>query len=137
MPTIYSEGYSPIWEMWVKNNLQIISSLLALQSRYIKDEQALRSFQVSQERIQAMALVHEKFYQSDDLARIDFGEYIRSLAADLGNSYGLGQRQIKLKINAEKILLGVDTAIPCGLIVNELVTNSLKHAFQGRAQGEI
>ena len=121
----------------VKNNLQIISSLLNLQSRGIQDEMALRSFEVSQERIRAMALIHEKFYQSDDLARIDFGDYIRSLAADMGNFYGLGQRHIEVKIDAEEILLGVDTAIPCGLIVNELVSNSLKHAFQGREQGEI
>ena len=74
----------------VKNNLQIISSLLNLQSRDIQDDQVLSSFKASQDRIRAMALVHEKLYQSDDLARIDFGEYIESLAADLGNSYGLG-----------------------------------------------
>ena len=121
----------------VKNNLQIISSLLNLQSRGIQDEKALRSFEVSQERIRAMALIHEKFYRSDDLAKIDFGEFISSLAADLGNTYGLGQQRIELKIDAEEILLGVDTAIPCGLIVNELVSNSLKHAFQGRERGEI
>ena len=116
----------------VKNNLQIISSLLDLQSRDIHDEQALQSFQVSQDRIRAMALVHEKLYQSEDLARIDFGEYIRTLATDLGTSYGLASRDVYLKIDVEKILLGVDTAIPCGVIVNELVSNSLKHAFPDR-----
>jgi len=121
----------------VKNNLQIISSLLNLQSRDIQDEQALRAFQVSQERIRAMALVHEKLYQSEDLARIDFGEYIKSLAIDLGSSYGLSSRDIDLKIDVENILLGVDTAIPCGVIVNELVANSLKHAFPGDRTGEI
>ena len=121
----------------VKNNLQIISSLLHLQSRDIHDEQALRSFQVSQDRIRAMALVHEKLYQSDDLARIDFGDYIESLATDLGSSYGLGSRDVKLKIDVENILLGVDTAIPCGVIVNEMVANSLKHGFPGDRSGQI
>jgi len=121
----------------VKNNLQIISSLLNLQSRDIQDEQALRLFEVSQDRIKAMALVHEKLYQSEDLARIDFGEYIKSLATDLGGSYGLDSRNINLKIDVDNILLGVDIAIPCGVIVNELVANSLKHAFPGDGSGEI
>ena len=121
----------------VKNNLQIISSLLNLQSRDIQDEQALRSFQVSQDRIRAMALVHEKLYQSEDLARIDFGEYIKRLANDLRVSYGLSSRDVKLKIDVDNILLGVDTAIPCGVIANEMVANSLKHAFPRDRSGEI
>jgi two-component sensor histidine kinase len=121
----------------VKNNLQIISSLLNLQSRDIQDPQVLRAFRTGQDRIGAMAMVHEKLYQSEDLARIDFGEYIKSLAGNLINSYGLGARDICLKVDVDNILLGVDTAIPCGVIVNELVANSLKHAFPGDRAGEI
>jgi len=121
----------------VKNNLQIISIPLKLQSRDISDERVLRSFQTGQDRIGAMAMVHEKLYQSDDLARIDFEEYLRSLTSSLMNSYGLTSRNIALEIDAENVLLGVDTVIPCGVIVNELVSNSLKHAFPDDRDGKI
>jgi PAS domain S-box-containing protein len=121
----------------VKNNLQIISSLLSLQSRDIQDHKALQVFKVSQDRIKAMALVHEMLYQSEDLGRINFGEYLSSLTSDLYSAYGLSTQGIDLKLDVERIFLGVDTAIPCGLIVNELVSNSLKHAFPDGAPGEI
>ena len=121
----------------VKNNLQIISSLLSLQSQDIQDEKALRALNVSQDRINAMARVHEKLSQSEDLASLDFGEYIKSLADDLRSSYGLRSKNVKLKIDVNDTLMGVDTAIPCGLIINELVSNSLKHAFPGNRSGEI
>jgi two-component sensor histidine kinase len=113
----------------VKNNLQIISSLLRLQSDYIKDEKALTSFKDSQSRIRSMALIHEKLYQSKDLVRIDFADYIRDLTANLLRSYTASSQVIDLSINAKDIWLTIDTAIPCGLIINELVSNSLKHAF--------
>jgi two-component sensor histidine kinase len=120
----------------VKNNLQVISSLLNLQSRFIKDKQSLDMFKESQSRIKAMALVHEKLYKSKDLARIDFAEYLRSLTDYLLGSYRIHLKPVTLKINAEKALLDVDSAITCGLIVSELVSNSLKHAFPSTWQGE-
>ena len=113
----------------VKNNLQVISSLLYLQSKNIKDKGTLAVFQESQNRVRSMALVHERLYQSPDLARVDFAGYVRSLANYLLRSYGVNPNVIKLKIHLDNVLLGVDTAIPCGLIINELVSNSLKHAF--------
>lgn len=121
----------------VKNNLQIISSLLNLQSRYIKDKQVLHVFKESQDRIKSMALIHKKLYQSKNLARIDFAEYVRSLIADLFRSYNADYDLITLKTNIDDVFLGIDTAIPCGLIINELVSNSLKYAFPEGGQGEI
>ncbi|MGB9979636.1 histidine kinase dimerization/phosphoacceptor domain -containing protein [Methanobacterium sp.] len=113
----------------VKNNLQIISSLLNLQSRYINDEEMLDIYKESQNRVKSMAIIHEKLYQSEDLARIDFGDYVKSLVLDLFNSYGVDKSSTGLDINIKDILLDINTAIPCGLIVNELVTNSIKHGF--------
>jgi len=118
----------------VKNNLQIISSLLNLQSKYIKDDQALEMFKESRNRIRSMTLIHEKLYRSKDLANIDVAEYIQNLSSNLFRSYSAGR--ISLRTQVDDILLGVDTAIPCGLIINELVSNSLKHAFPDK-QGEI
>lgn len=111
----------------VKNNLQIISSLLNLQSRYINDEEMLDIYKESQNRVKSMAIIHEKLYQSEDLARIDFGDYVKSLVMDLFHSYGVDN--IEPDINIRDVLLDINTAIPCGLIVNELVTNSIKHGF--------
>lgn len=113
----------------VKNNLQIISSLLNLQSRYIDDKKMLDIYKESQNRVKSMAIIHEKLYQSDDLARIDFGDYVESLVLDLFNSYGVDKNVTDLDINIKDVLLDINTAIPCGLIVNELVTNSIKHGF--------
>jgi len=121
----------------VKNNLQILSSLLNLQSEHIEDEQALEAFKISQNRINSMALIHEELYQSEDLENIDFAGYIRRLVTDLYGSYGVDSETIKLNLNAENILLGINKAIPCGLIINELVSNSIKHAFPQGKVGEI
>jgi PAS domain S-box-containing protein len=113
----------------VKNNLQVISSLLSLQSSHIGDATSRELFKESQNRIRSMALVHEKLYQSRDLSRIDCNEYLKSLAVNLFRSYGGEARGIALRVETHDALLGIDAAIPCGLIVNELVTNSLKYAF--------
>ena len=121
----------------VKNNLQIISSLLNLQSGHIRDPRALEVFKEGQGRVRSMALIHEKLYQSDDLARVDFYEYISNLAAYLFRSYEVNSGAVTLNVESEDVLLGVDTAIPCGLIINELVSNSLKHAFPGGGSGSI
>jgi len=113
----------------VKNNLQIISSLLNLQMPYIKDSQAIELFKESQNRVISMALIHEKLYQSESLVRIDLAEYISSLTDNLFRSYGAARRAVKLKIDVANIALDIDTVIPCALIINELVSNALKHAF--------
>jgi two-component sensor histidine kinase len=113
----------------VKNNLQVISSMLSLQAYALCDPAALTAFTESQDRIRSMALIHEKLYRSQDLAGIDFGGYLEDLAAYLVRSYQRAERPIELCIEADGVRLGVDQAVPCGLIVNELVSNSLKHAF--------
>ncbi|SNQ60429.1 PAS domain S-box protein [Candidatus Methanoperedens nitratireducens] len=120
----------------VKNNMQIISSLLRLQSRDIKEKKYTDMFTDSQNRITSMALIHEKLYQSKGLEKIDFDDYIRDLANGLIQSYG-ANGNIKLNIDVRDVSLGIDSAIPCGLVINELVTNSLKHAFPDGRKGEI
>ncbi len=121
----------------VKNNLQVISSLLRLQSEYVKDKESLEMFKESYNRIRSIASIHEKLYQFEELARIDFAEYIRNITDHLFRSYGVNSEAISLKINVVDGLLGIDTAIPCGLIINELVSNCLKHAFPEGRKGEI
>jgi two-component sensor histidine kinase len=121
----------------VKNNLQIVSSLLSLQSRYMKEPVSSEIFKESQSRIKSMALIHEKLYQSGDLTRIDLSEYVNELVSDLFHSYSVNTYLVKYKIKSNSILLDINTAIPCGLIINELVTNSIKHAFPDNIHGEI
>ena len=121
----------------VKNNLQVISSLLNLQSRYMEDKNARDVFKESQNRIKSMALIHEKLYQSEDLTKIDFAEYLKSLTFHLFRSYSVDQSTVRLSINFEGALFDIDTSIPCGLIINELISNSLKYAFPNGRKGKI
>lgn len=121
----------------VKNNMQIISSLLRLQSKYIKDEKYRVLFEESQNTIRSMSLIHEKLYNSEDMAKLDFKEYIGDLVNSLFHSYGVNTSLITSRINIENVSLGIDFAIPCGLIINELITNSLKYAFPDGRKGEI
>ena len=121
----------------VKNNLQIVSSLLNLQAGYITDKKILEVFKESQTRIRSMALIHEKLYQSRDLDKINFSDYIDSLIQDLFRSYRSQLNNINIRCEAGEIYLEIDQAILCGLIINELISNSIKHAFKGRDKGEI
>jgi PAS domain S-box-containing protein len=121
----------------IKNNLQVISSLLFLQSGYVEDSKTREMFKESQNRVRSMALLHEKLYQSKDLAGVDSAEYLKDLTRNLFSSYGGTSTSVELGVEAAGITLGMDTAVPCGLIINELVSNSLKHAFPTGAPGQI
>lgn len=119
----------------VKNNLQIISSLLELQAIQIQDRETKILFQESQSRVKSMALVHERIYQSDDLSSINYKEYITELADFLFYSYNLPF--VKYTIESEEVRMSIDSAIPCGIIINELISNALKHAFPNNRHGNI
>jgi PAS domain S-box-containing protein len=121
----------------VKNNLQIVSSMLNLQMEKLSDTKAIELFKESQNRVRSIALFHEKLYQSRDLGRVELGEYIRGLANGSFATYGVNPDDIILAVNTEDIPLDVDAAISCGLVVNELVSNSLKHAFPDRRRGQV
>lgn len=121
----------------VKNNLMVISSLLSLQSRYIKDEESKEIFKESQNRAQSMALIHERLYRSTNMKSIDFADYIRSLTRDLFNTYSTQEDRIDLKMDVEDVEVDIDNAVPLGLIINEIVTNSLKYAFPDETAGTI
>lgn len=120
----------------VKNNLQIVSSILNLQGNYITDRKSLEMFADSQSRIKSIALIHELLYQNEDLAQTNFREYLYSLVTNLMRTYRVNS-QINFDIDADPVHLSLDSAIHCGLIVTELVTNSLKYGFTGREEGTI
>lgn len=121
----------------VKNNLQIISSLLNLQADRIKDKEDLELFKDSQGRVKSMAFIHEQLYHSSDFKNIDFAEYIHNLVTYLTHSYALNPEIIKINVDVENVSLNLNTAIPCGLIINELVTNSIRYAFPNGRVGII
>jgi len=127
----------------IKNNLQVISSLLDLQAETFSDQEicnnskVVEAFRESQNRVISMALIHEELYKSKDMATLDFGAYLQKLTTDLVNSYTLEPNRINLSLDLEQVYLGMDIAIPLGIIVNELISNSLKHAFNPGQKGEI
>lgn len=121
----------------VKNNLQVISSLLLLQSKYIQDDTALDALQQGQDRVKSMALIHQDLYQADNLKGVNAKDYFIKLVNNLFESYNISENKIKLEMEVDPIMLDVDTMIPIGLIMNELVSNALKHAFSKEAEGLI
>jgi len=121
----------------VKNNMQVIISLLRLQSSKIEDKQYADMFKNAEDRIRSMALIHEKLYRTKDFAKIDFNDYAKDLANHLIKTYSAAAGKIKLNMNIEDIHIGLGKAIPCGLIINELLSNSLKYAFPKGEGGEI
>lgn len=121
----------------VKNNLQIVSSLLDLQAEYIQEPEILEKLEDSKHRLLAMSLIHETLYQSETLAQVDFSDYVERLATNILFAQSTDYDRIKLEFNLEPVFLNLETAIPCGLLLNELITNSIKHAFPDPLQGKI
>lgn len=121
----------------VKNNLQIIISLLKLQSRYVTDPRDLQIFNSSRSRVETMSLIHEKLYKSKDISDIDLGNYIKDLVTHILQAYKINHSEIAFNIKSDNIQLTIDTAIPCGLIINELINNTLKYAFPEGHPGKI
>lgn len=121
----------------VKNNLQIITSILNLQSRYIKDPNFISEYKESINRIQTIALIHRKLYEDENIAQLDFMDYVSSLLRNVFHNYNISQDKVKLDSHIERMLIDIDIAIPCGLIINEIISNSLKYAFPEDKTGDI
>jgi len=121
----------------VKNNLQVISSLLDFQAQHIREPLALKSFQASQSRIKSIALIHEKLYQPESFAHVNLAEYIHSLTTHLLQTYTINPENISLELRLDQVFCCLDVAIPCGLLINELVSNALKHGLSGNSRGTI
>jgi PAS domain S-box-containing protein len=121
----------------VKNNMQVISSILNLQSSYVKDKYALNLLQECQNRIKSMAYIHESLYQTKNFDAVNFSEYLSTLVKNLVHSYSVNSKKIKVILTLDKLFLNLDASIPCGLIINEIVSNSLKYAFPGNRDGII
>jgi PAS domain S-box-containing protein len=121
----------------VKNNMQVMASLLSLQARAVADPAVAEALKESQNRIRSMAIVHEKLYRSPDLNRIDFGDYIRQMVVHLIQSLGIDPDLVGISLDLDEAFLDVNTAVPCGLILNELVSNSVKHGFPKGRKGEL
>jgi two-component sensor histidine kinase len=121
----------------VKNNLQTVSSLLSLQSESISDKSAFDAVQESKNRVASMALLHQKLYQGENLAAIEMRDYFETIGSTIIDSFGKKAENIALDIDMSEIELDVDTAVPIGLITNELITNSIKHAFPDQEKGQI
>lgn len=119
----------------VKNNLQVISSLLNLQAGSLSDEVAIDAVKDGQHRVKSMALIHQKLYQDDDLRGVEVHDYVKNLTSELMNTFGINADDLKVEIDIQQLKLDIDTLIPLGLIINELITNSLKYAFSKSEQG--
>jgi len=121
----------------VKNNLQVISSLLSLQSSHVENDHARKALTTSQNRLRSIALVHEMFYQSEDLARIDLASYLASATSYLLSAYGVDPQDVHVKVDCSPMHVAIDTAVPLGLIAHELMSNALKYAFPEHRGGEV